>query len=212
MSKFDSFNRDYNKCKNLESNIQDLLKEKESNSSNRIDVMLKSKMDTFKYEIDTLLRNASSAVENPFKYNITENEALKRREKVEALAEGIKFVESRLQIINGGKTTIQNINFSYENETTSNMVGDDGEYDNTRNKDNRQVLNVQKEMLKKQDEHYDELQGIAANMKENGRMIGQELDLQNDMMDNLNKDMDKTNIKMMRVDGKLKKLIAESNQ
>ena len=67
-------------------------------------------------------------------------------------------------------------------------------------------------MLKDQNKQFDQLAGIAHNMKEDGRMIGEEIDYQNNMMDNLNKGMDKTNMKMMRVDSKLKRLIAESNQ
>ena len=82
----------------------------------------------------------------------------------------------------------------------------------TRGKNNKQVLDVQKDMLRKQDEHFDQLSGIAHNMVKDGRMIGEELDHQNNMLDDLNRGMDKTNMKMIRVDGKLKKLIAESSQ
>ena len=130
---------------------------------------------------------------------------------MDALAENIKYLESQVQLNKGFNETVDPIN-DQKSDLGSNLLGDDGEYDNTRGKDNRQVLNVQKQMLRNQDHQLDEIQGIAVDMRMNGQMIGQELDLQNHMVDQLNHQMGRTDVKLMRVDGKLKKLIAESNQ
>ena len=56
MASFDSFNSDYNKCKNLENSITDLLKEKAQKSSSKLDHMIKGKLNTIKYEVDVLLK------------------------------------------------------------------------------------------------------------------------------------------------------------
>ncbi len=42
-------------------------------------------------------------------------------------------------------------------------------------------------------------------------MIGEEIGAQNEMLDELNTGMDKTTARMIRVDNKLKKLIASSS-
>ena len=93
-----------------------------------------------------------------------------------------------------------------------NLLGDDGEYTNTRGKNNQEIVNVQKQMLRNQEQKFDEIIGIAHGLREDGGAIGRELDEQNKMLDDLNEGMDKTGIKMFKVDNKLKKLISESNQ
>lgn len=55
--------------------------------------------------------------------------------------------------INGGGTTqntMGNTGYGYQNDLESKQLlrGDDGEYEDTRGKDNRQVLQHQKNMLK----------------------------------------------------------------
>ena len=219
MSKFDSFNRDFNKCKNLEDEIQGLIKNKneliqKGQSNNKIDFMLEGKMDSFRFEISRLDQAVLLTIQNPMQYGVTEREAEKRRDKVEDFKEKLRLIESQIQMaMSGGSLgTLNQSNHSLDNDLESNLLGDDGEYANTRGKDNKQVLEVQKKMLHDQDKHFDALAGIAHNMKADGAMIGEELDYQNNMMDDLNRGMDKTHMKMMRVDGKLKKLISESNQ
>ena len=45
-------------------------------------------------------------------------------------------------------------------------MGDDGEYNETRHKNARQILDTNKSKFKDQDKHFDELIGITAGMKD----------------------------------------------
>lgn len=67
-------------------------------------------------------------------------------------------------------------------------------------------------MLKNQDSALDEIHGIASEMRKDGQLIGEELRAQNEMLDELGNGIDKTTARMMRVDNRLKKLIASSSQ
>ena len=53
--------------------------------------------------------------------------------------------------------------------------GADGEYDQTRGMDNRQMVDQQKKMLKDQDKHLDELGGIVSNLRYEGQNFNQEV-------------------------------------
>ena len=77
---------------------------------------------------------------------------------------------------------------------------------------NKEVLEIQKKMLRDQDEKLDQIIKIGHNIGEDAKAIGRELDEQNNMLDNLEKGFDKTNVKMFKTNSKLTKLIAESNQ
>ena len=88
---------------------------------------------------------------------------------------------------------------------------EDGEYADTKQLNNKQILKKQKDMLKDQDKHLDEIGGIVKNIKYDGENMGQELKYQNNMLGKLGTDMDRTHNKMVKVDNKLKELIAKSN-
>lgn len=90
--------------------------------------------------------------------------------------------------------------------------GEDGEYEDTRGKDNRQVLQQQKQMIRNQDDHLDEIAGIVTNIKYENQNFAQEVTYQNKMLTDLNSQVDRTHQKMVKVDNKLKELIAKSNQ
>lgn len=90
--------------------------------------------------------------------------------------------------------------------------GEDGEYEGTRGKDNRQVLQHQKNLIRNQDEHLDQIAGIVQNIKYENQNFGQEVTYQNKMLTDLNTQVDRTHQKMVKVDNKLKELIAKSNQ
>jgi hypothetical protein len=64
--------------------------------------------------------------------------------------------------------------------------GEDGEYEETRGQDNRQVLTIQKKMIKNQDEHLDQIAGIVQNIKYENQNFGQEVTYQNKMLGDLN--------------------------
>ena len=53
--------------------------------------------------------------------------------------------------------------------------GEDGEYEDTKALDNRGLLTKQKNMIKDQDKHLDELGGIVSNIKYENQNFNQEV-------------------------------------
>lgn len=86
----------------------------------------------------------------------------------------------------------------------------DGEYEDTKGKTNRELLQKQKNMLKEQDKHLDELGGIVKNIHYENENFGQEVGYQNKLLTKLGTDMDKTTNKMVKVDNRLKELVYSS--
>lgn len=67
-------------------------------------------------------------------------------------------------------------------------------------------------MIRNQDEHLDQIAGIVQNIKYEGQNFQQEVTYQNKMLTDLNSQVDRTHQKMVKVDNRLKELIAKSNQ
>ena len=134
MAKFDSYSRDLNKIVTLENEIKDLINEKKSlydkkKNTNKIDYMLKGRVDTFRIELEKLHSTVSLAAMEPTKFNISQKEADKRKNKVEEYIDKLRIIESQITLsLGSGHDTI---NQSSSADLEENLLGDDGEYMNT---------------------------------------------------------------------------------
>mmetsp|Transcript_17885 Transcript_17885/g.15795 ORF Transcript_17885/g.15795 Transcript_17885/m.15795 type:complete len:123 (+) Transcript_17885:24-392(+) len=77
---------------------------------------------------------------------------------------------------------------------------------------NRQVLIEQMKMLKNQDAHLDDLGKISGQMKENNKLISEELHNQSLIIANLDKQISKTTNGFKKADLKLRRLIQSSSR
>jgi len=66
-------------------------------------------------------------------------------------------------------------------------------------------------MIQDQDQHLDQIAGIVSNIKYENENFSNEVTYQNKMLDKINTDVDRTHNKMVKVDTRLKELIAKSN-
>ena len=80
------------------------------------------------------------------------------------------------------------------------------ETEETKHLDDYGVLNLQKSMMKKQDEDLDQLSMLIQKQKHIGVSISEELDVQNRMLDDLMNQVDLTEGKVASSHRKLKKL------
>ena len=158
-------------------------------------------------------------INDPSGHGLSEREITKRKKKVAELKEKQQELTSQMTGVAPPVSftilTLQaftkGINED-EEDPNARLLGEDGEYDDTRGKTSKQLLNKQREMLKNQDSALDEIHGIAHEMRKDGELIGTELRAQNEMLDELGNGIDRTQARMMRVDNRLKKLIASSSQ
>ena len=89
--------------------------------------------------------------------------------------------------------------------------GEDGEYDQTRDLDNKQVLQHQKNMLKDQDDQLDEVIGVVKATKYEAQDFNTEIKGQNARIEKLASDIDRTEENMIDADSKMQNLLAKSN-
>ena len=88
---------------------------------------------------------------------------------------------------------------------------DDGDFSHTKNMSSQQLLQEQRKMMRNQDSSLDKLGGIIQNIKYENQNFKSEVTMQNKMLDSLSVDMDNTQQKMVKIDSKLKQIIANTN-
>ncbi|KAI7828813.1 hypothetical protein BC939DRAFT_393940 [Gamsiella multidivaricata] len=76
----------------------------------------------------------------------------------------------------------------------------------TRGLDNEGLLLLQQEQMKQQDDHIEQFNAILQRQKHIGLAIGQELDNQNQLLDELDRDVDRTTLKLGLVNKKIQKI------
>eukprot|EP00347_Sterkiella_histriomuscorum_P019593 403341037 len=231
MSKLDRFGEDYKKLETLERQLKEHLKERALNAKNgqstaKVDYLLRSQSDNIKDDLKNFDKLAFMYQHEGSKFpELSESEKQKRIKKIEDLKVRIEDVQSTIRLTLDGDTAQNsmggtavnsggNKQYGYQVDLESRPLvkGEDGEYEDTRGKDNRQVLQHQKKMIKNQDEHLDEIAGIVQNIKYENQNFAVEVGYQNKMLGDINVQVDRTHQKMVKVDNKLKELIAKSNQ
>lgn len=90
--------------------------------------------------------------------------------------------------------------------------GEDGEYDHTRDLTSEQILKQQQQHIAKQDDKIDEILGVTSVIKTQAQDFSTEAQLQNKMLDKTTANLDKTNTRMIAIDGSMKRLIQKTNQ
>ena len=101
-------------------------------------------------------------------------------------------------------------------KTSNNMVGADLEEqplvdENTRSLSTKALKLQQKQMLNQQEDQLDEIFGVTKAIKYEGQNIDAELRTQAPIIENLKDEMDKNQMKMMKLDSKLKTLVAQTS-
>ena len=89
--------------------------------------------------------------------------------------------------------------------------GEDGEFDQTRDLDNKQVLGLQKNMLRDQDDQLEEVIGIVKATKYEAQDFNTEIKGQNVRIQKLADDIDQTEENMIDADNKMQTLLQASN-
>ena len=144
----------------------------------------------------------------PHKYQgVSKKEIAKRIDKINQVKE----------LIQGELTqeyrSVENNNAALAAQQSSEQYvrGEDGEFDQTRELDNRGVLQQQKQMIRDQDDQLDEVIGVVKATKYEAQDFNKEIKSQNARIEKLGDDIDRAEDNMIDADTKMKALLANSN-
>ena len=89
--------------------------------------------------------------------------------------------------------------------------GEDGEYNGTRGRSGQQLKMKQKDLLARQEEQLEEIYGVTQAIRYEGENVATELKTQAPILANLGDEMEKNTMKMVKLDNRLKTLVAQSS-
>ena len=212
----DQYQQDFKKADNLHQELVDSLKDRaesitKGQSVGRVDYKLKSGIESIKQEMKHLEKLSYLYSNNDPKYsNVSQKEKQKRMAAVSQLKTKSDRTVQEIQTTFGLISSIsgqKNVNLlDLESQRDK-----DGEFSSTRGLDDKQLLKQQKDLVSGQDEHLDVLGGIISNIKLENQNFSVEVNQQNKMLDSLQVDMDDAHTKMLKVDNKLKNIVASTS-
>lgn len=177
-------------------------------------------MESAQFELKNFEKLAWIYQNEPAKYaQISAKELQSRVNKVNAMVAKFRELETTVRMATsstGASSSIQGKQMSDDLEGKPLMAAshklEDGEFAGTQGLSSKQVLQKQKDMLRDQDNHLDEIGGIVSNLRYENQNFNQEVTHQNKMLEKINNDIDRNQAKMVKVDTRLKNLIKSSNQ
>ena len=89
--------------------------------------------------------------------------------------------------------------------------GEDGEDNSTRGRSGQQLKMKQKDLLARQEEQLEEIYGVTQAIRYEGENVATELKTQAPILANLGDEMEKNTMKMIKLDNRLKTLVAQSS-
>ena len=95
---------------------------------------------------------------------LSQKERDKRIQKIVELTGRLKELLIKVKLASGGSGLDQSLD---DPEVQSLFKGNDGEYDSTRHKDEKQIITLQKHMLNEQDKQLEEIEGIVKSINYN---------------------------------------------
>ena len=90
----------------------------------------------------------------------TEKEIDKRIEKIDGLKDRIDQLRTEVTMSLAGRS-FNNVSLNDDEESKRFVRGEDGEYEDTRDKDEGSILSMQKQRLDRQDDQLDAISGIV---------------------------------------------------
>jgi regulator of vacuolar morphogenesis len=140
--------------------------------------------------------------------NLTDGELIRRKDvirnlKIEKDELSRHFVSKRHL---AGSEATSSKRWPTSSSSGPRVFGKVDETDETRGRDNRQVLELQNSLVQQQDEQLDQMLNVVKRQKEIGRAIGDELDLQNQLLGELDQRVDFTKSRLSGAGKQLKRL------
>jgi hypothetical protein len=205
----DQFPAELEKAKKLRNELLSYLEEREDSlrngkSTGRIDSKLRGGLQQFPVYIDFLRNELNSISKDPGRYKVSGNELQRRKAIIDDLEQSLSDIETKsLQGPSGPKGLGVGVNFKRD--------AGESETSDTRNLSNQDLKITQKKMIEKQDEDIEKLIGTSENLFYVAKEIGDEVDLHNKLLDDVERNVEHQNQRIENSTFKMKELIAKSN-
>eukprot|EP01086_Lenisia_limosa_P015713 TRINITY_DN520_c0_g2_i2.p1 TRINITY_DN520_c0_g2~~TRINITY_DN520_c0_g2_i2.p1 ORF type:complete len:242 (-),score=38.64 TRINITY_DN520_c0_g2_i2:142-867(-) len=181
-------------------NISSLLSDRENIEKNggqtaKVTSDARSRINALTNDITALDNALSKMGQDPQAHGMTDRDITRRRDELVSLQRRKESLSHRLT---------QSSAQSSAGSTWG--AGPSGETNATRGLDNGEILQMQNQMMRQQDEDLDMLSETIRRQKDIGMAIGDELDDQEELLGDLNAGMSKTRRQLKREDKKVRKL------
>lgn len=147
---------------------------------------------------------------NASQSSIGEGEVQRRRELLHSLKREHEDLE---QLLSNVSSNPEGLDYRAPISKTKNklfkgrVLGQPQETDRTRGVENQQLLQMQRDDMKDQDKELEHLSAVINRQKELGIAINEELALQNELLDELDTEVDRTTAKLKYADKKIGKIL-----
>lgn len=173
-------------------------------TSARYDARLRDGIQKLAVSLDSMIRLVSDYSRDPMRYKLTPKEVDTRRSQVNDLEREINALDERIRanpkpVLKG--TTGANFK----------RVEGSGETEDSKNMSNRDLQQSQAQMWKQQAQLEDALVGTSENLVVTAQNIGDELSVHNRLLDGVEANVDHKNVQMVKTEGRMKQLIANSS-
>lgn len=204
----DEFASDLQKAQRVRNDLQNHLKERAKKlemgeTTGGVDSRLRGGLQELALELDNLIRQLHNAEQDPSRYKLTGKELDRRKKLIAELEADLNTIEEKSRV--GTKLPSSGPAANFKRTAGENETSD------TRNLSNSDMRNAQMQMYKQQSEIEDALVGTTENLVVVAKNIGDETDLQNQLLDEVDRNVDSTQSRMNRTTYRMKELIYKSN-
>ena len=207
----DKFRESFDKANTINRTLEDRLKERSMNQrmgrpTGSVDTVIRYEIGNAEFEFKILDRLAHTYTNYPNQHtDIAPSEKTKRVQQIQELRNKLdKTLAQARQAL--GLAGNQALTLAPSDDLETNPLQD--KY-TTEGKDNRQLLNMQKQMLRDQDDRLEEVDGVIRVIKHENEDFGKEVNLQTKMLTGLNQRVEKTTNKMQRLNDRLASMVAK---
>lgn len=188
----DLWEKDYKKALKVGNEIKGILENKKNNKQAKYRAILRGKITEFQQSVNFLKNQLNSEYIKKDKYYIqNEHKYRKRLNLLETMKNELSMLYD-----NYAATSQEDVD-SYHMEGLNEYYDEENEIG--LNELGKEELLLKEERLKKlQDEQLDFLEGTAQNLKNISYTINSEINIHNELLDNIDRDFDETNILLNR--------------
>jgi hypothetical protein len=209
MGSRDDFNKEFEAAQRIRNQLLSDLAERDrlnerGETTARYDARLRDGIQKLAVSLDALTRLVADYLNDPMRYRLTPKEVDTRRDQVADLEREINIIDEKIR--SQPKAALKattGVNFK--------RVDGAGETEDTKNMSNRDLQQSQQQMWRQQAHAEEALVGTSENLVVTAQNIGDELTVHNRLLDAVEVKVDHENVRIIKTENRMIKLIADSS-